>query len=248
MTPKRIAMAAAGAVQRQWWIVALAVLAAGVAGYALAFDQQTTYVARATLHVDSSILARVSGLPGPERLIKAVGTDAFRQQLSSRVGIDPAELGSSLRAYTVGSPADSLVLQYTGEDETVAGQVADAAAAATLDQVQVLGATELERQDLIISETEALLTSLDPVKMETEWERADLEFRKWQAKRELADAQATRATYERAYVYEGDLAVTTQSASGKRLNGAVGAAVIGLVAGLLLALVRERLRLRGARG
>lgn len=248
MTPKTIATAAVGAVQRQWWIVVVAMLAAAVSGYALAYDQQTTYAARATLRVDSSILARVSGLPGPERLIKAIGAESFRGALASQTKVPADEIKTSLKAYTVGSPADTFVLQYTGTDSEQAKLVASAAAASTMKAVTELGATELDRQAAVIADTEALLATLESIIVETDWERADLAFRTWQARRELADARALQATYDRAYVLEQDVSVTASSAAGKRLNDAVGAAVIGLVAGLLLALVRERLRLRGARG
>lgn len=248
MTPKKVAAALMSAAKRQWWIVALAMVAGLAAGYVMAMDQQTTYAARATLHVDSSTLARVSGLPGPERLLKAIATDEFRAGLSSATDVPAGELKSSLRAFTVGAPAESFVLEYTSVDSAEAEKVAAEAAAAALDKVSELGATELERQAKVIAETQAFLDTLGTVKVETEWEKADIAFRTWQARRELTDATALHATYERAYVLEGDTSVTASSASSKRLSDAVGAAIVGLAAGLGLALVRERLFLRGARG
>ncbi|MHB8925348.1 MAG: Wzz/FepE/Etk N-terminal domain-containing protein [Coriobacteriia bacterium] len=248
MTPHRVATALTGAVKRQWWIVALAIVAGLVAGYVLAMDQQTTYTARATLRVDSSTLARVSGLPGPERLLKAIGTDAFRDGLSSETDVPAADMKSSLTAFTVGSPAENFVLEYTSIDAGEAEKVAAAAAPAVRDEVRERGATELDRQAATIAETEAFLGVLAAVQVETEWERADIAFRTWQARRELTDAVALQSTYERAYVLEGDTSVATSSASAKRLNDAAGAAVVAAAAGLGLALVRERLFLRGARG
>lgn len=248
MTLRSVATAAVSAVQRQWWIVAVVVLAAAIAGYVLAMDEETTYSARATLQVDSSILARVSGLPGPERLLKAVGARDFRSEIASRTGVDEATLETAMRAYIVGSPAESFVVEFSGTDETVARQVADAAAIATVEEVKRLGATELERQALNISETKALLQSLESLRVTTDWERADIEFRRWQARRDLADLEALNSRYSRAYVYEGNVVVSKKSASSKQLEAVTGAALIGMVSGLALAALREHQYLRGVHG
>lgn len=247
MTPRTLSVTVGDALRRQWWIVVIATVVATIAGYALALDEQTTYTASTSVQVDASILARVNGLPGPQRLLTAAQDTQFIGRVAQRTGTPASDLAPKLRAYTVGSPVSSFVLEYTGPDRSEAEKIVDAAAIATLEEVRALGATELGRQEKAIANTKALLDALKVAELEPGWERVDLAFRKWQAQRELADLEALSATYAKAYVYTGDVSVGTASAASKRTQGALGAAVAGLVAGVVLAFIRELLFLRSAR-
>jgi hypothetical protein len=120
-------------------------------------------------------------------------------------------------------------------------------AQAAVDEARAMGKVELDKQAAIVENTRAAIADLEQFKGSSEWERTDVVFKVWQLKKDLASGEAALTLAERAYVYDGNTKVSqTVTASRDRMSSAVAAAFAGLIAGLALALIRERRRMQAA--
>ncbi|PKQ20916.1 MAG: hypothetical protein CVT66_02515 [Actinobacteria bacterium HGW-Actinobacteria-6] len=236
-----------GAIVRQWWLIALTVVVAAGVGFFATSGAQTEFTGRATVVIDSAVVSKGSGIPEAEPLLKNLQSDRFFESAAAAAGMTPSELSSGSRVYTTGTPQDRLITEYTSPDQDLAEKTAAILAQAAVDEARAMGKVELDKQAAIVENTRAAIADLEQFKGSSEWERTDVVFKVWQLKKDLASGEAALTLAERAYVYDGNTKVSqTVTASRDRMSSAVAAAFAGLIAGLALALIRERRRMQAA--
>lgn len=239
MTADRVFGAVRGFVLRQWWIVLIAVAGAVVASMALTPGNRDTYRAEAGVAVDTGVIGRSPGAPGPDRLLRETKGRAFREALAHTLGVEAGEV-AGVRVYTQGTPTERVMVSFDDEDKAKAERVSDAGGALVVEIALGLASAEISRQNAFVAQTEKAITTLEEVDPETGWERADLAFKLRELNMGLVDAQTLLANYDNCYVYSGDVNVSTKGAAATSLELAAGVGFIGLVAGIGVGLARER--------
>ena len=233
-----------GAILRQWWLIALTIVVAAGVGFFATSGAQTEFTGRATVVIDSAVVSKGSGIPEAEPLLKNLQADTFFESVAATAGMTPSELSSGAKIYTTGTPQDRLIAEFTSPDEALAERVAAALAEAAVAEARAMGKVELDKQRAIVENTRAAIADLEQFRGTSEWERTDVVYKVWQLKKDLASGEAALTLAERAYVFNGETSVSqTVTASRDRISAAVAAAFVGIIAGLALALIRERRRL-----
>lgn len=234
-----MASAFAGLVRRQWWVILLTMLTAAGVGFLFTSGAETTTTAKSTIAVDAALISD-TGMPGAAQVLREVTAGDFRADASRLTGVPEGELASGMRAYMVGSPVNSLFVEYTSKDaETatrVAKQLGDLAVATALD----LGSLEIEKQRTFIEEAKRAVAALESAEGVSPWENADIAFKNWQVKSQLKEAEGLFKAIRDTYVLKETLNTVVETGMRERLTTAVGAAIIGLVLGLGLAALRDR--------
>ncbi len=225
--------------RRQWLLILIAALVAAAVGYVVAGDVPDRYVAKATVRIDSSALRRFTGLTGPDALLDSVRGVDFRQEAAARVGLPADELRESLHIYTVGTPI-ALYVEFESEDAAEAERVAAELAALVVEWQEQLSILDLGKQRILVEESRETLAFLEDVQMESGWEESDLEFKLWNVRRDLATNEAILLSMEQVYTVDGDPVIETVSGTRERMVTTLGAGLVGLFFGTLVAAVRER--------
>jgi hypothetical protein len=232
-------------VGRQWPIVLTATLVATLVGYIAAGDIQDRHVALAYIDVDTSALARFTGLVGTEGLLASTLGEDFVEEAAASANVPIEEMEAGLHLYTAGTPVEFFV-EYSHADADEAVRVADAVATFVIEWQDRLSKLDLTKQRLIVDESKATLERLERATMESEWERADLEYKVWTVRRELATNEAILLSMERVYVYQGDPDLTLRSGTTQRSITTLGAALAGLFFGILIGAARHYREMRNA--
>ncbi|MDZ4178475.1 MAG: hypothetical protein U1E29_04470 [Coriobacteriia bacterium] len=230
---------------RQWPIILAAALAAALVGYVAAGDISDRHVALAPIDVDTSALARFTGLVGTERLLASTLGEDFAEEAAALANVPVDELEAGLHLYTAGNPVRFFV-EYSHADADEAVRVADVVATFVVEWQERLSDLDLTKQRIIVDESKRTLANLEQAIMESEWERADLEYKVWTIRRELATNEAILIAMERIYVYSGDPEITLLSGATERSMTALGAALVGLFFGILIGAARHYREMRVA--
>lgn len=235
-----------GAIRRQWWLIVVAVVVATAVGFFATSGAKTEYTGRATVIIDSAVVSKGTGIPEAEPLLKNLQDADFFESVAAEAGMTPSELSSGSRVYTTGTPQDRLITEFTSSDASVAEKTAAILAKAAVAEARAMGKVEIDKQTAIVESTRAAIAELEAFQGD-DYERLDLSFKVWQLKKDLASGEASLILAERAYVYDGNTRVAqTVTASRERVSAAAAAAFAGLIAGLALALMRERKNFQAA--
>ncbi len=246
MSPERFRFA--DAVRREWWVVALAVVAALVVGVLLAQQSSTAYVASSSVRVNPGTLNRYPGLASPDQALAAVSSGAFYEAAAATAGVDAQELKANAKAYLVGSPVRELVFEYRAEDEATARKLAIALAGQGANAVAELNAIETDRVAALAQETRSAIDTISGTKVTDPWQSADLAEKLWTARTALLGYEASLAAMQAAYVPTGEASATREGALMASAQTVAAALLVGLVLGVAIAGVREALLLRRANG
>lgn len=226
--------------RRQWWLIAVTVVVAVVVGVLIASRTTTTYTGSATVAIDTATVSRVSGLPLPETLLKALTSADFRSLVASDAGVTTPVVAAGLNVYTTGSPQDRLFTEFKSADKAVAVRIAGVARSAAIAYERKLAAPILTKNDLLLAANRDALAEISVLKPKTDWERSDMRYKVWSLKRQVALDDAECTLERNVYSPLGGVSVAEDSKTRAIAIDAVGAALIGLVLGLALAWFRER--------
>jgi len=241
MTSEKLLSATISAFRRQWWVVLIAVGVAAGVGFFSASSIQTIYTGQASIVIDPATVSKGIGIPEAEILLTNLQSVAFRERAAGPTGVTAAELRSNARIYTTGTPQDRLITEYSSPNEQVARDVAQVLATIAVEEARAMGAVELDKQRSVVAETSATIAELEKFEGTDSWQRSDVAYKVWSLKKDLASSQAALSLAEGAYAYDGTAVANVSTSAGSgRLARTAAAAFAGLIAGLGLALVRER--------
>lgn len=242
----------ATAVKRQWWLVAVTVVAAIAVGYVVAAGAATTYTGTAELVINTSVITR-PGIAKPDQMITEIqAAPRFRSLAASETGLPETDFASDVGAYTVGDPQSALFVTYTAKDRKTAERAAKGLARAAVTRFRQLSETEITKSRLQLEETKRIYeltsrTTFAPNELRSAAEgRLSKEQMLYNYRVSIINQEVGFDTINNVYTYDENVAVSDRPASEKLRNSLVGAGFIGFVLGIVLAAVRELLGRKGA--
>lgn len=233
-------------VAREWWVVALAMAIAAAVAYLVVADRASApqYEARAVLAIDSVTAARYPGLPSPDQLVSALSADRFLDGASKLASVTPDEITSSMSVYTLGAPPSQLVVSFETTDSDRARSVVETLAAHVVDYARTLGTAPIGEQQERVRETEDALESIEDL-VRAARRSSDVSLRllaeqtRWQMRMRLREDLALLRELEGTYAWNGAITVGRISLARSLAAPLGGAALLGLVAGVAVAALRE---------
>jgi len=242
---QRLLAEALAVVRRQWWIVAVVIIAALATGYATALRVVDTYTANAYVMHDTASSARYRGMPLMDDLVKEVSRSRVREAVASETGLTVDEVESNLRAAAAGNPLTHINIFFSADDEETAEIGAQTAAEEIIGLTNEAVAIEIAYRVAQIKASEQALEEMQGVVGETPIEQADWSYRRWSVETKLIDYQRSLTAVEDVYTYDGNMSTSLLTGASVFRRDIVGAGIAGLILGLLAAAVREALsRLR----
>ncbi|MBN2404041.1 MAG: hypothetical protein JXE06_00510 [Coriobacteriia bacterium] len=227
-----------GYVRREWWLVVITTVAAVAVGIALVGRTPDVYRAEAVVHVDVKTIAKATGLPSPEQMSTATGSQEFINAVMDAVGTSRSEL-RDIRTYTVGATVESLVVSVDAESEDLARRTAQKGAEMVVEAASEFAASDVASLEEKIALTEATIAVSEAEGETTTWEDADIAYKRWELQSRLSEFQVLYSSYDDAYVYEDGVDIQSVSALASQSQTAAGAGFLGLFVGVVLGLVRE---------
>lgn len=230
-----------GALARGWWILLVCVLVLAAGGFAVGLQWPTKYEAVATVSVSEPGDSTESDEPDMETERLTVSSSRVLEPASEDLGIDEKDLRDSV---SVVVPQDSRVMEIsaTAADRDDATERANEVAAAYAAYKEGLRSAETEaRRELIRTEIRRLRDLLQRARRPEVRETLLTEVATLQTEG-LADASATGAVRSLT-----SATAPSNPATPPPAVFAIGGAALGLLLGVLLALLRERTRSGRAR-
>lgn len=229
-------------IRREWWIVALTAVAAAAIGFVASSGVEPQYSAKATVIVDYGTISRLRGLPYPDDVARDSATAELRERFAKAAGLTVSEIGAGIRVVTQGSPPTRMAVTFRSADKATAEKAAAAIATEISAYVKELASGEVEHQQTIIDAAERALGEMDAARKKAPndaWRGAEHSFERWQVEKDLADARNALRVAEGVYSFDGDVVVSAQSVSSTRQRNALGALLVGLALGCVVAAARE---------
>jgi hypothetical protein len=246
MDPDQLMTRVRGFVGREWWLVLVTVAASVAAAALVGAGVQASYQAQSTFIADTSLSAKYKGIPIPDDVVRDVGTAQVRSAIAASLGISAADVGG-LRLSGFGNPQNRLLVAFSSPDRARSVAVVRAADAAVLGYAAMRTAVDRSNYQQAMDDADAaiakLQASLAAGPLDT-WQRADLEFKVWQAQQARVLAKDSVDILSTVYQVQGEPTVSTASKTSALVSRVAAGALAGLFVGLLLAGVREALRRR----
>ncbi len=242
---------AAGVLRRQWWIVAVAVAVAAVAGLAMGRAQGTKYEGTATLLVDYPATTRYKGVPQVDDILRQSSSSRMRERLARHAGIEVSKMAGGLRVSSTGNPPNRVVVTFVSSDKREARAVAESVADEIVSYARERTKVEIDgRESLILNarESEDRIEKLVAKGGLTPDQQADNEFKLWMIRKDGIEANTLAKVLSSVYSLEGESSVAERAAASGLGGQMAGSLLVGAVLGLLIAAVREVLAVRGASG
>jgi len=226
--------------RRRWPLIIVAGLVALVLSVALESRQPDTFTAQAKLQADTRALATYPELTGVDALLVELQSEAFSQQIAEAAGL-PSDLeGGSLAAYALGSTGQ-IAVDFTSADEAAVKKVAPLLQDAALARFRDANKVALARVRTIAEEDAATLDEITQLLSETTGkDRIAGRMSVWSLRNTKLLHDEQLQVYENAYTATGDV-TTGKTISQPELRTALGALLLGLVAGAVVALAAEQL-------
>jgi hypothetical protein len=243
MNESEAVRSALGVVRREWWIVAIAVVAAvAIAALVGSSTATTTYTGTANMLIDSPNISRYKGLPLPDDVLRQSNGSAWRERFAKVAGVSPDAIAVGLRVSSAGNPANRLIITYTSVDKAEAQRVATAVAGEITSLAQAGAQVEIQSRQALVKladDAAAEIGKLEAKQPGTAWQQADDAFKMWQIQQEGTIAARELAVLKSAYSLDGEPSVATNSGARSMGTNLLGAALVGLVVGLFVAAGRE---------
>ncbi len=226
--------------RRRWPLIVVAGLVAAALGFALESGQPETFTAQAVLQADVQALRVYPEITGIDALLAELQSEAFSQQVAEAAGL-PSDLeGGSLAAYALGSTGQ-IAVDFTSVDEDAVDKVAPVLQDAALDRFRDVNKVALARVRTIADEDAAALDEITQLLSETTGkDRIAGRMSVWSLRNTKVLHDEQLRAYENAYTATGEV-TTSKTISQPELRTALGALLLGLVAGAVVALAAERL-------
>ncbi len=239
------------AVRREWWIPLTVMVVAGViAAVVSSADPTPLYEGRAVVVIDSATLSKYPDLPKPDDMLRVIKTPEFTSVVASEALVASETVAAELSAFTRQDPQRQLVLTFRSPDESVASSVTAIAAAAAATKAGQIGGVETWELQRRVNETQRALREVTAINSAAGGSKADSDFRldytgmQWEMRMRLYEDQLSLRTLRYVYYYNGNIAVTDVAPVRRRGATIVGALVLGLVLGLVIAVFREAILMR----
>lgn len=229
-------------VAREWWVVLASMLAAGLIAYLVTGTSTTTYVATSTVKVNQPAVSRFPTMLFGDRMLDTLESGQFSEKVAKAAGMDPDTVAKAFTATATGKLLDKISVRYKAATAEDAKTGADALSKGIVAFAKEYNAPELERQKQVLSAGEQAIARTQALQKrigDDAYKQADIEV---QLARLQQEAITNRALYQQAldaYGYDGNVAVAVQTGS-SRTDLLAAALLAGLVAGLVIAAVRER--------
>ncbi|HZL04942.1 MAG TPA: hypothetical protein VFE45_05930 [Coriobacteriia bacterium] len=229
-----------GILRRRWPLIVVAGLVAAAFGVALESQQPDTFTAQAIVQTDKRALAAYPEITGVDAFLAELQGEAFSQQVAEAAGL-PSDLeGGSLTAYALGSTGQ-IAVDFTSADEAVVEQVAPVLQDAALARFREVNRVALARVRAVAEEDAAALDEITQLLAETTVEdRIAGRVSVWTLRNAKTLHDEQLRAYEEAYTAAGAV-TTTKTVSQPALRTALGALLLGLAAGAVVALAAEQL-------
>lgn len=229
-----------GILRRRWPLILIAGLVAAGLGIALESQQPETFTAQAMLQTDAQALRTYPEITGVDAFLAQLQGETFAEQVAEAAGL-PSDLGGgSIAAYALGSTGQ-IAVDFTSVDKDAVEHVAPVLHDVALARFREVNSTALARVRAIAQEDAAALDEITALLAETTGrDRIGGRVSVWSLRNaKLIHDEQLRA-YENAYTAVGEVTTST-TISQPELRTALGALLLGLVAGAVVALAAERL-------
>lgn len=241
MTGLKTVQDAAAAARRQWLIVVLATLVALTAAYFASTGIEDVHTGTADVRIDISTQARVRGMPRPDDVIRAATNPGVREAVADALGVEVGEVAGSLSAVGKGNPQTLIVVSYESDTAEAAKAGASAGAEALVEWVHEAVAADIELKTKQVELTREALDGLVVWEGATPAEEQSTMQSRINTEIKLLDLENDLYITLNVYSYDGEVSESVVTASSVMQRNLVGAAVAGLVLGLILAALREGL-------
>ncbi|TDB38789.1 MAG: hypothetical protein D9V44_03630 [Actinobacteria bacterium] len=229
--------------KRQWWIVVAVVAVAGVAGFVASSGVADVYTGVAKIAIDTAPSSRYRGMPVADDLVKATSGSEMRAAVAQALGTSEADVAANLRATAAGNPLTTIRVTYTAATKDAAQAGARAGANAIIDVVDASMAKEIAIREAQIEASKKALAAIDAA-ARSEAPSAQTAYQRWAIETQLLDYTSALEGIVGVYTYDGTSSSSVSLGSDARNRNVLGAAVVGVALGILLAGVREALRKR----
>lgn len=229
------------AVRTGWWIALLAAVVGGIAGTALASRGGATYVAKASLTVDTVALNTYGRMPKQDSVIAAAKSAESVAAIAGESGLTAAQVASGLKVFSTGTQQSALSVQFTSGDSATAKRVAGIAGKRLAAEAARLSNVYLDTLRTAVADDDEALAVLEKSAAADPSKAYEL----WQVKKTRAAEADTLSWLEGAYSPVGAVSVAATSKRTATLSGAAGGAFAGLFLGALLVIARELASRRG---
>lgn len=229
--------------KRQWWIVVAVVAVAGVVGFVASSGVADVYTGVAKIAIDTAPSSRYRGMPVADDLVKATSGTEMRAAVAKALGTSENDVAANLRAAASGNPLTTIRVTYTAATKDAAEAGARAGAKAIIDVVDVSMAKEIAIREGQIAASKKALATFDEV-VKSEPPSSQTAYQRWAVETQLLDYESALEGIIGVYTYDGTTTSSVSLGSEARNKNVLGALVVGLALGILLAGAREAMRAR----
>ncbi len=224
---------------RGWWLILMAAILAGVVAFISFGGGEVTYLGSAALTIDTAIVSRYPALPVPELLLSEVQSAEFKQQVLDAAGVS----GGSLSFYTLGNPQRLFYATYLTDSEEEAEHTVDVAANMVIETYLEMGEQEIGRLETALEEAYEMLGYLEAGLTEPSFTPQEVLGVHWQiysVENSIIANEALLDQQRAAYSYAENPSVTMTDPATEQRRNVLAAALLGLVLGAVVVLVRSR--------
>lgn len=230
-------------IAREWWLVLITIAAAGLVAMMASKSASTAYVGTATVTVNQPALAKYPTMLFGDRMLDVLESADFETEVAQSAGMDASDVRSNFSATATGKLLDRINVRFTAKSADAAKKGTTALAAGVVNYAQAFSKPELDRLRSVADAGDAVVEKVRALQKKignNAFEQAEIET-------QLAIVEQTaitnRSAYElaaSAYAFDGKVAVAARTGS-RGIDLIAGALLAGLIAGLVLAAVRERM-------
>ncbi|MHB9002575.1 MAG: YveK family protein [Coriobacteriia bacterium] len=227
--------------KRSWYLIALAVGAGALIAAVMTTTGGIQHTGVASIAVNELSLSRAATIANTEVVLRALHKREFAERVAEEAGLEDVDaVAAALGSFTVGLPPQELRLSYTSVEREVAEEMAATAGKVALDEITRLNSVERIRHEAIIKSARETLKALDAVPTDPLATDSARALGKWGVGNGLVNAEYSLSLIESAYALKPGVTVQPSTPESKRMQNVVGGAVLGLVLGIGVALVRAR--------
>lgn len=232
---------------RHWWLlVAVTTIAAAGVTAALGYAQPSAYTASATIELDTLVLQRWPELGSVDTFLRALQTPAFASAVATASGLGEDLGGGRIAAYSLGEPPNRVAVTFTSPSEEDAGAVARVIGGLAVEHFRTANAATFERQRTLLDNDRSALGGMEPLMDSAAgFDRLNAEYLVWAVKNAELGHAAQLRELDRACRLVAEARVT-ETKPHAPLRDVLGAALLGLVAGIGIAYAFQYLSARRA--
>lgn len=232
-------------VRREWEIVvACVVVAALVGGGSVLLRKHDVASATTRVLLAQRLLTEFPEIPIADEVAAAVRLNVSR--IASDAGL-PATAAPTIKVTLEAAPFYGVDVEATAPDKRTAAAISKAAARVTVQLARERMASVLERYRERIAADKSALAVLDAAAASPSGAAStDVAFKLWSVKTAYADDQNALSQLQDAYSIYGPPITQIESRKASAVQSAAGAAVVGLLIGVALSMLRERFAVRRA--